>query len=159
MIAHNGSGFDKYVVLNNLPQWRSVVKLIKNGRGILSSKIFNGYVDGNKKIPQYVHFRCGRVHINQSLKKIGESYKLQKSLLKKELEHDEIYEDTWEVRENEWLPYVENDVLSTAFCYARYTMGMEELTEFGMKNSLTLPSLANKYFNSLRDEKDKPIYT
>ena len=36
---------------------------------------------------------------------------------------------------------------------------MEELTGFGMKNSLTLPSLANKYFNSLRDESDEPIYT
>ena len=35
---------------------------------------------------------------------------------------------------------------------------MEELTGFGMKNSLTLPSLANKYFNSLRDEDDEPIY-
>ena len=35
---------------------------------------------------------------------------------------------------------------------------MEELTGFGMKNSLTLPSLANKYFNSLRDENDEPIY-
>ena len=159
LIAHNGSGFDSYVVLNNLPQWRSVVKLIKNGAGIVSLKIFNGYVDPVKKIPQYVHFRCGRVHINKSLRKIGESYKLQESLLKKELEHDEIFEDTWEARENEWLPYVKNDVLSTAFCYARYTMGMEELTEFGMKNSLTLPSLANKYFNSLRDENDEPIYT
>ena len=159
LIAHNGSGFDSYVILNNLPKWRSVVKLIKNGAGIISLKIFNGYVDQNKKIPQYVHFRCGRVHINRSLRKIGESYKLQESLLKKELEHDEIFEDTWEARENEWLPYVKNDVLSTAFCYARYTMGMEELTNFGMKNSLTLPSLANKYFNSLRDENDDPIYT
>ena len=28
-----------------------------------------------------------------------------------------------------------------------------------MKNSLTLPSLANKYFNSLRDENNEPIYT
>ena len=28
-----------------------------------------------------------------------------------------------------------------------------------MKNSLTLPSLANKYFNSLKDENDEPIYT
>ena len=28
-----------------------------------------------------------------------------------------------------------------------------------MKNSLTLPSLANKYFNKLRDENDEPIYT
>ena len=25
LIAHNGSGFDSYVVLNNLHQWRSVV--------------------------------------------------------------------------------------------------------------------------------------
>ena len=38
-------------------------------------------------------------------------------------------------------------------------MAMEELTGFGMKNSLTLPSLANKHFNSLRDENDEPIYT
>ena len=159
LLAHNGSGIDSYVVLNNLPQWRSIVNLIKNGGGIVSLKIFNGYVDPVKKIPQYVHFRCGRVHINQSLRKIGKSYKLQESLLKKELEHDNMYEDTWEEKENEWLPYVKNDVLSTAFCYARYTMGMEELTEFGMKNSLTLPSLANKYFNSLRDENDEPIYT
>ena len=36
---------------------------------------------------------------------------------------------------------------------------MEEITNFGMKNSLTLPSLANKYFNSLREENDEPIYT
>ena len=36
---------------------------------------------------------------------------------------------------------------------------MEELTRFGMKNSLTLQSLANKYFNSLRDESGEPIYT
>ena len=81
MIAHNGSGFDSSVVLNHLPQWRIVVKLIKNGAGIISLKIFNGYIDPVKKIPQYVHFRCGRVHINKSLRKIGESYKLQESLL------------------------------------------------------------------------------
>ena len=57
------------------------------------------------------------------------------------------------------LPYVKNDVISTAFRYARYTMGMEKLTGFRMKNSLTLPSLANKCFDSLRDEDDEPIYT
>ena len=38
-------------------------------------------------------------------------------------------------------------------------MGMEELTGFGLKNSLTSPSLANKYFNSLRDENDEIIFT
>ena len=36
---------------------------------------------------------------------------------------------------------------------------MEEITRFGMKNFLTLPSLANKYFKSLRDENDETIYT
>ena len=36
---------------------------------------------------------------------------------------------------------------------------MEALLGFGMKNCLTLPSLANKYFNSLREENDEPIYT
>ena len=50
-------------------------------------------------------------------------------------------------------------MLSTVFCYAGKTMGMEELTNFGMKNSLTLPSLAKKYFTSLRVENDEPIYT
>ena len=69
------------------------------------------------------------------MKKIGESYELQPSLLKQELEHDEFFEDIWEARENEWLPYVKNDLLSTVFCYARYTMGMQEWTNFGMRNS------------------------
>ena len=99
------------------------------------------------------------MHNNKSLKKIGERHKLQPLLLKQEMEHDEIYEDTWEEKENECLPYVKNDVLSTAFCYARYRMVMEELTNFVMENSLTLPSLASKYFNSLKDENNEPIYT
>ena len=50
-MAHSGSGFDSYVVLNKLPQWVSVLKLIKNGAGIILQKIFNGFVDQNKKNP------------------------------------------------------------------------------------------------------------
>ena len=50
-LAHNGSDFDSYVVLIDLLQWRSIVKLIKNGAGIISLKIFNEYVDENKKKP------------------------------------------------------------------------------------------------------------
>ena len=143
LIAHKGSGFDSYVALNNLPQWRTF-KVIKNGSGIVSLKIFNGYVDPVKTIPQYVHRRCGLLHIKNSLKKHRKNQKLQPCLLKQELEHDEIFEDNWEEKENEWLPYLRNDVLSIAFSYARYSKGKEELTGFGMKNSLTLPSLANK---------------
>ena len=90
LLANNVSGFDGYVVLNNLPQWRSVVNLIKNGAGIISLKIFNGFVDEKKKVPQNVHFRCGRAHTNKCLRKTGESDKLQLSMLKQELEHDEF---------------------------------------------------------------------
>ena len=36
---------------------------------------------------------------------------------------------------------------------------MEEVTGFGMKNSLTSPSLANEYANRLRDENEELIYT
>ena len=96
MIAHNGSGFDSFLILNNLPQWRSVGNLIKSGACIVLLKKIIGCVHENKKNPQVVHFRYGRVHINNSLKKIGTSYKLQPCLLKQEIEHDEIYEDTWE---------------------------------------------------------------
>ena len=98
-------------------------------------------------------------HINESLKNIGNTYNLQKELLKKEMNHDEIFEDNWEKETNKWMDYVKNDVLCTAFSYARYSKGMEQITEVGMKKSLTLPSLGWKYFNSLRDENDEPIYT
>ena len=64
-----------------------------------------------------------------------------------------------EQKENEWLLHLKNVVTSTAFCYVRYTMAMEELTGFGMKNSLTLLCLAIKDFNGFRDENNKPIYT
>ena len=42
LMAHNGRGFDSYGVLNNLPQWRSIVDFLKNGAGTVSLKIFNG---------------------------------------------------------------------------------------------------------------------
>ena len=47
-----------------------------------------------KKTPQHVHFRCGTVHINSSLKKIGVSYNIKPFLLKKETAHNEIFENT-----------------------------------------------------------------
>ena len=31
LLAHKGSGFDSYVILKKLPQWRTVVSLINNG--------------------------------------------------------------------------------------------------------------------------------
>ena len=100
VLAH-ASCFASFVVLNNSPLGRTVVSLIKNGSDVVSFKISNSYVNQTRKLPQCVHFRCGKVHIIMSLKKIGKSYKLQQPLLKQEMNHDEFYEDTWEVKEHE----------------------------------------------------------
>ena len=83
-------------------------------------KKFNGYIEKNKKqIPQYLHFRCDITHLNYSIKKLGKTFKLQKELLKTEMNHNEVDRDNYKDNINEWLPYVENDVLCTAFSYAR----------------------------------------
>ena len=68
LLAHKRSGFDIYVLLNNLLQLRTVVSSSKNGLGIVSPKMFNGYVDQNIMIPQYVHFTCGLLPIKDSSK-------------------------------------------------------------------------------------------
>ena len=83
--AHNGSGFDTWIVLNNLPCDKRIVNIIKNGKGVIELKVFNGYIQSKKstkQIPHYLHFRCGMTHLNYSLKKLGKTFKLQKELLK-----------------------------------------------------------------------------
>ena len=161
MHAHNGSGFDTWLILNNLRCDKHIVgDIIKNGKGIISVKIFNGYIYiGKKQIPQYLIFRCGMTHLNYSLKKLGKTFELPKELLKTEMNHDEITADNYKDKKDIWLPYVKNDVLCTAYSYARYIKDMEEITGFSMKDCLSLPGLGWKYFNSLRTEEDEPIYT
>ena len=75
------------------------------------------------------------------------------------MNHGDIDENNWRDKKDEWLPYVKNDVLCTAYSYARYIKAMEEITGFSMKDCLSLPGLGLKYFNSLRTEQDEPIYT
>ena len=112
-----------------------------------------------KQIPQYLHFRCGITHLIYSLKKLGKTFKSQKELLKTEMDHDEIDANIYKDKKDIWLPYVKNDVLCIAFSYARYCNAMEEITEFSIKDCLSLPGLEFKYFNSLRSDQDEPIYT
>ena len=160
--AHSGSGFDTWIVLNNLPCDKRIVNIIKNGKGIIEMKIFNGYIQNKtstKQIPQYIHFRCGMTHLIYKLEKLGRTFELQKELLKTEMNHNDVYGDNYKDKIDEWLPYVKNDVLCTAFSYARYIKAMEEITGFSMKDCLFLPGLGLKYFNSLRTEEDEPIYT
>ena len=160
MQPHNGSGFDTWIVLNNLPCDKHIVDIIKSGKGIIELKVFNGLIyKNNKQIPQYLLFRCGITHLNYSLKKLGKTFKLPKELLKTEMSHDDINDDNYKYKKDIWLPYVKKDVLCSAYIYARYIRAMEEITGFSMKDCLPLPALVWKYFNSLRTEEDEPIYT
>ena len=77
-------------------------------------------------------------------KKLGRTFKLQKELLKTEMDQDEIDGDNYKHKKDEWLDYVKNDVLCTAFSYARYTKAMEEITGSGMKGCLSIPGLGLK---------------
>ena len=83
----------------------------------------------------------------------------KKELLKTEMKHNEVDGARYKDKINEWLPYVKNDVLCTAFSYARYIKALEEITGFSMKDCLSAPGLGWKYSNSMRDENDEPIYT
>ena len=158
--AHNGSGFDSWIILNNLPCDKHIVDIIKNGKGIISLKIFNGYIEKNKKqVPQHLIFRCSMTHLNYSLEKLGKTFELPKELLKTEMDHDEIDANNYKDKKDIWLPYVKNDVLCTSYCYAKYIKAMEKITGFSMKDCLSLPGLGWKYFNSLRTKEDEPIYT
>ena len=48
--ARNGSGFDTWITLNNLPCDKHTVDIIKNGKGINSLRVFNSYIQNNKKM-------------------------------------------------------------------------------------------------------------
>ena len=106
--AHNGSGFATWIISKNLLCDKHIVDIIKTGKGIISTKVFNGYIQNNKKqIPQYLFLRCGMTHLNYSLKKLGKTINLQKEFLKTEMNHDEITGDIWRVKKDDWVGYVQ----------------------------------------------------
>ena len=92
-------------------------------------------------------------------KGIGKDIQITKDLSKTEMDQDEVDGINYRDKKDEWLPFVKQDVLCTAFSYARYIKAMEENTGFGMKDCLSLPGLGWKYFKSLRNEENEPIYT
>ena len=44
MHAHNGSGFDTWIILKNLPCDKHIVDIIKNGKSVIELKVFNGLI-------------------------------------------------------------------------------------------------------------------
>ena len=43
--AQNGSSFDTWIVLKNLSCDKHIVDIMKNGKGIIELKVFNGYIE------------------------------------------------------------------------------------------------------------------
>ena len=79
----------------------------------MSAKYFNGYVfnDENKSVPHYVYFRCEIYTFILFIKKIRNCFKIHEVFLKLEMNHEDVYFDTWRDRKNEWLEYFKNDVM------------------------------------------------
>ena len=93
--AHNGSWFDTWVLKNSLLCDKCIVIIVKKGKCNIELKVFNGHI-GNEQTSQYIHFRCGRIHLNYSPNKLGKTFKLQKELLKTEMNQDETDGKTYE---------------------------------------------------------------
>ena len=98
-------------------------------------------------------------YLNYSLETLGKTFELPKLLWKTEMNHDDIDGNNYKDKKDFWLPYVKMDVLSTSYCYARYSKAMQEITGCSMIDCLSLPSLGFNYFNSLRTDQDELIYT
>ena len=75
------------------------------------------------------------------------------------MNHDDINENNLKDEKDEGLDNVRQNVLCTAFCYARYCRVVEEITGFSMKDFLSAHGWGWNYFSSMRDEEDEPIYT
>ena len=73
-------------------------------------------------------------HLNYSFEKVAKTFKLQKELLKTQMDHNKIDGNNYKDKINEWLLHVKKDIICTAFSYARYCKAMEELTGFSMKD-------------------------
>ena len=47
--SHNGSGFDTWIIINNIPCDNHIVDIIKNRKVLISKRIFNGCIYKIKK--------------------------------------------------------------------------------------------------------------
>ena len=64
---------------------------------------------------KYLYFRFGLTHLKYSFKMLGKTFNLQNEILKTEMNHDEVYVDTWKDKKNVCFDFVKNDVLRTFF--------------------------------------------
>ena len=80
--AQKGSGFDTWIILNNLLINKHINDIIKIGKDIISLRVFNCYIEnGKKQNPHFLKFRCGMIHLHYSLKKIRKNFQITKRII------------------------------------------------------------------------------
>ena len=81
--SHNGSGFDTWIKLNNLLFEKHIVDIKKNGKGIISMRVFNGYIHNGKKTNSSIsNFQMWYDSFKLLCKEIGKDFLLTKRKIK-----------------------------------------------------------------------------
>ena len=99
---------------------------------------------------------CTRLQISGSSDKIGRENGLQPELLEGDVNHSKITKHKYIELRDVGEPYLESDDLSLAFVYARPAKELQEVTEIGIEEFLTEPSLGCKCFGIYN--RDRKIY-
>ncbi|ESO96101.1 hypothetical protein LOTGIDRAFT_160086 [Lottia gigantea] len=154
LIAHNGSGFDNWIMIKNVTQCP-----LKTLRGILSVPLTNSFTDedlqkkwkrqkeikGNSNYLQNINFICSFQHETSSLAAWGNSSNLPMNLRKiTDINIAKYTKDNWESLRHEWEPYTKRDTLCLGACLIKYNQAMKEVVFQNISNNLTAPSLSLK---------------
>ena len=160
MVGHNASGFDKYIVLNSLPNSYKCIKIIKTSRGLKKISFKAGSViENDREIPKYMKFVCSKCHISGSLKSIQKEYNIQPDLKKCEIDYDLIKIAKYKDYENSWRPYLIDDVLGLAYVVVKHGNSIQKITGVSYKNSLTEAALGWSCLGRYLKEDTKVLYT
>ena len=182
LYAHNGSGYDSELIIENIPL--SKTPPVKKGGKLLNVNLENPYVTDkwigwfkrNHKLTkqikvkdkevrvkvypkQNISLRCTMQHVNTKLSKWGESFNIPENLRKINFEITKINKDNYKEKENEWLPYLKNDVLSLACCMMLYNEMMIDISNLNMQTSLSLPGLTFSSWMNKMNKKEEKIYS
>lgn len=169
LYAHNGSGFDSEIIIEHIPLSSPP---IKKGSKLLNVNINNPFTsekwikwfkrnnkcERKRKPIQKISLRCTLQHVNTKLSSWGQSFNIPKNLRKMDYEIEKITKDNYKEKENEWLPYLKNDVLALACCMMLYNEMMENISEFNLQSNLTLPGLSFKSWMNKKEAKKEEIW-
>jgi hypothetical protein len=198
LIAHNGSGFDNWLLMTEENIEERIVgficeefraagfiphKILKTTQGIIDITITNKYTSlqnqelfkrqfaekkGIKDVSkitgdfyQKITFRCSMQHLRQSLKKLGESFKIPKNLRKLELDHDGITLKNYAEKQEECQPYLKKDLISHGCVILKYSKIMMDLVGQNMSSCITSSSLTLKgwYNHYMNENPENKIHT